>query len=94
MHEDFPEIPSGLLDRWHGLLRNYADLLQLSVARVLRLQQGEWHLMSAAGPAADRLEDGPVPTQAPPFADELVVAQKLVCREAWSDQNFILKHQN
>ena len=54
MHEDFPEIHSGLLDRWQGLLRNYADLLQLSAARVLRLQDGAWSLMAAAGPAADR----------------------------------------
>lgn len=94
MHEDFPEIPSGLLDRWQGLLRNYADLLELSVARVLRLQQGKWHLMSAAGPAADRMEQGPVPADAPPFAEELVVAQKLVCKEAWSDANVNLKHQD
>ncbi|MFE1571798.1 PAS domain S-box protein [Comamonas odontotermitis] len=94
MHEDFPEIPSGLLDRWHGLLRNYADLLHLSVARVLRLQHGVWHLMSAAGPAADRLENGPVVTQEPPFAGELVVAQRLVCRESLSDVTFILKHQD
>lgn len=93
MHEDFPEIPSGLLGRWQGLLRNYADLLELSAARVLRLQDGTWHLMAAAGPAADRLEAGPVVAAAPPFAQELMLAQKLVCSESCGDNDFILNHQ-
>ncbi|GAB2457155.1 hypothetical protein GCM10027082_04710 [Comamonas humi] len=93
MHEDFPEIPSGLLDRWQGLLRNYADLLHLSAARVLRVQRDTWHLMAAAGPAADRPEGGPAPAGPPPLTEDLLVAQKLVCREAWSDAAFTLQHQ-